>query len=64
MNDLVMRNEGSIWLAAAVSDAGRDYLEGHYNAEHHQYWAGQLVIEPRYVKQFVDLAREHGLNVN
>jgi hypothetical protein len=66
-NDIALRNEGSIWLASPVSDAGRVYLAEHYglgdDLAPYQYFAGALVIEARYVKGFVDLAREDGLNV-
>lgn len=63
MTDLTFTDHGSIVLLRADTDAGRDWIAEHINAQA-LTWAGQIVVEPRYVHSICIGAVEAGLDVD
>jgi hypothetical protein len=61
--DIRLTNHGSLVLLHAESDAAYEWLRDH-TAPEAQWWAARaLVVEPRYVADILDGAREAGLEV-
>lgn len=51
--DVRIDREGSIFLFTPLTDAAREFIKEHVQADA-QWWAGSLVVEHRYAR---DLAR-------
>jgi hypothetical protein len=60
--DIRVDSHGSIILLHPATETAADWLRDHV-AEDAQWWAGALVVEPRYVEDIVNGAREDGLEV-
>ena len=60
--DLRVENHASIFLLRSRTEIGETFIEDHA-PENAQYFGGALVVEPRYVENWVDRAREAGLEV-
>jgi hypothetical protein len=52
---------GSLWTVRGVDEEGRAWLRG-IAPEDAQWWAGDLVVEPRYVEGVAAAAKEAGLS--
>jgi len=64
MNDLILRNHGSICLLCAITPAGQDWLDEHIcQNDETQYWGKAIVVEPRYVEPILTGAVNDGLKV-
>jgi hypothetical protein len=64
MNDLVIRNHGSIYLLAAVTPAGQEWLDEHIAAnDETQYWGKAIVVGPRCIEAILTGAVNDGLKV-
>jgi hypothetical protein len=62
--DFALEDHGSIWLLRPLDSAGRAWLEEHCPADdNHLYWAGALVVEPRYVPDLAAGIVADGLTV-
>lgn len=46
--DFEIENHGGLFLLRPLKDAAREYLESIVSPEA-QWWAGALVVEPRYI---------------
>ena len=60
--DLIVRNEGSIFLLCPVTPAGSDWIEENIGADA-QTWGTAIVVEHRYIGNIVDGAVRDGLEV-
>lgn len=60
--DLTLHNHGSLWLVRAESDAGHAWLD-ETAPEDAQFFGGSMVVEPRYINDVFNAAREAGLEV-
>jgi hypothetical protein len=60
--DLTVRNEGSIFLLRATSDAGHEWISEHI-PEDAQTFCGSIVVEHRYIENIVAGAMADGLAV-
>ena len=60
--DLRVENHGSIFLLRSRTEVGETFIEDHA-PEDAQYFGDALVVEPRYVENWVDRARDAGLEV-
>jgi hypothetical protein len=64
IRDICFRHEGSIILAAAITDAGKAWLaENCPHDEDHQYFGKALVVEPRYLDNLIQGMQNDGLSV-
>ena len=62
--DITVSHHGSIALFHPVTEAARGWMRKHCPADgEHTYFAGALVVEPRYVESVMFHAREDGLLV-
>jgi hypothetical protein len=52
--DYIVTDHGSLWLLRPTTDNARHHLEAHVGDEA-QWFAGALVVEPRYI---VDLSEQ------
>jgi hypothetical protein len=62
MNDLLVRNEGSLFLLAPITPAGRAWIDDNI-PDDAQTWGDTIVVEPRYIQTIVTGAIADGLNV-
>ncbi len=62
MSDFVFTNHGSLFLCAPQNDAARVHLEENVSEEA-QWWAGALVVEPRYAADLAVNLQEEGFSV-
>ena len=60
--DLLVHDEGTIYLLRGVSRRGQRWIEDHIS-EDHQEWAGAVVVEHRYIGPIVGGAIGDGLVV-
>ena len=60
--DIVVMNHGSIILLEPQDRNAEQWLEEHVDPDA-QWWGPALVVEPRYVADIVEGAREDGLEV-
>jgi hypothetical protein len=60
--DFTVTNHGTLCLFEPQNDAAREHLEEHVQ-EDAQWWAGSLVVEPRYVIALVEAVRDAGFTV-
>ena len=60
--DLLVRNEGTIFLLTPVSDNGKAWVEEHVSDDH-QEWCGAIVVEHRYITDIVAGAQADGLKI-
>lgn len=63
IEDLVVENHGSLFLLRPMSDAAEEWLNEHLDPDNSQWFAGALVVEPRYIGDIVDGAVADGLEV-
>ena len=64
MNDLVVRNHNSIYLLAAITPAGQEWLDEHIAInDETQYWGKAIVVGPRYIEAIMTGAVKDGLRV-
>jgi hypothetical protein len=61
--DYLFTNHGSICLLQPLTERAKDWLDENIASEH-MYWAGALVIEPRYVDNLVIALRDTGLTIS
>lgn len=55
MADFTVTNHGSLWLVRPNTDAARDHFETEVDPNGVLQWfAGALVVEPRYVVNFAE----------
>lgn len=59
--DFVVENHGSICLLRCKTEAARAWVIE--NAPHANWWAGSIVVEPRYIESVVDGIEGDGLIV-
>ena len=62
MNRIIVENHGSLYLLRPDTRKAQRWLETHVS-EDVQWFGGALVVEPRYVADIVNGAREAGLEV-
>jgi hypothetical protein len=62
MADIIVRNEGSLFLLCPETRRGDVWLNQHV-ADGAQFWCRSLVVEPRYVADIVHGAIVDGLEV-
>lgn len=60
--DIEVQNHGSLFLLCPLNDAAGAWLEENVQSDA-QWFASALVVEPRYVRDIVNGAREAGLEV-
>lgn len=60
--DLVVRDEGSIFIVTPQTVAGEQWVAMHI-PEDAMRWCNGVVVEPRYIEAIVTGAREDGLAV-
>ncbi len=60
--DVSFSNHGSIWLARPLTDAGQDWIDDNIDPNA-QWFAGALVVEPRYVGDIAEGMAADGLEV-
>jgi len=60
--DISVEHHGSIFLLQPLNESASDWLHEHI-AEDAQWFVSALVVEPRYVADIVNGAREDGLEV-
>jgi hypothetical protein len=60
--DIMLSNHGSVWLVTPVTDAAREWIDDNVAADA-QYFAGSLVVEPRYIAGIVRGMEEDGFTV-
>jgi hypothetical protein len=58
--DLVVRDEGTIWLFTPLTSAASEFLSKHIQPDA-QYFGDSLVVEHRYVEDLLHGLGEHGL---
>ena len=64
MEDFRVKNEGSLFLVSPVTIEAAKWLEEHCpQDDDHQYWAGSLVVEHRYISDLVEGIENDGLGV-
>jgi hypothetical protein len=61
-NRIIVENHGSLYLLRPDTRTAQRWLERHV-ADDAQWFGGALVVEPRYVTDIVEGAREAGLEV-
>jgi hypothetical protein len=62
--DIVVRDEGSIFLVSAETEEGRDWIEENMGVgEEHTYFGGSLVVEHRYIDDIIEGMLKEGLIV-
>ena len=62
MNDLIVRNHGSIFILVAVTPAGEEWIGDHI-PEDAMRFGGGIVVEHRFISNIVNGAVEDGLTV-
>jgi hypothetical protein len=62
MPDFKFINAGSLYLLAPQTQAARRHLQRHTGPEN-QWWGGNLVVEPRYVRGLVEQLRDEGWSI-
>lgn len=62
--DFTLHNHGSICLLQPLSRAGRAWLDEHVISSETLFWAGAVVVEPRYVGALVQGIRDEGLAIH
>ena len=62
MHDLIVRNEGSIFLLRPMTDAGREWVAEHI-PEDAMRFGQSIIVEHRYIADIVEGARADGLDV-
>jgi hypothetical protein len=62
MSDFTFINHGSVTTLKPVSDAAKEWVSENIAADA-TYWAGAVVIEPRYVADIIDGIHADGLTV-
>ena len=60
--DFVFHPHGSLWLVQPTSDQAREQLVANVSDEA-QWWAGRLVVEPRYVASLAEQLTDEGWTV-
>lgn len=63
VNDLDVTRLGSFAIVTPLTEAGTDWLDDQAHDESIWY-AGGLLVEPRYVDGFIEAAREDGLTID
>lgn len=62
MRDLIVRNEGSIFLLTAITKAGENWIAEHIPADATTFGKA-IVVEHRYIADIVNGAQADGLIV-
>lgn len=62
MADIRVENHGSIWLLRPVSERGTLWLDEHTDPAA-TWFGGALAVEPRYVADILEGARNDGLEI-
>ncbi len=62
MPDFLFTNHGSLFLCAPQNEPARQHLAENVSEEA-QWWAGALVVEPRYVKDLIAGLLDNGFEV-
>jgi hypothetical protein len=62
MNDLIIRNHGSVCILVAITPAGQEWIDEHIDPEAMR-WGSGIVVEPRYVEDIANGAANDGLSV-
>jgi hypothetical protein len=62
--DVRLSFHGSIVLLSPETEAARDWIDAHIDTEAAQFWAGALVVEPRYLDPIVEGMHEDGLCID
>lgn len=60
--DLIVVDQGSIFLLRGATDAGEEWIVEHIPAEA-QRWCGDIVVEHRYIGAIIDGAMNDGLEI-
>lgn len=58
--DYTISDHGSIWLVHPNTDAAREHLETHVDADESTWWSDSLVVEHRYIQPLVEALESHG----
>jgi hypothetical protein len=63
--DFSFQNHGSICILTPITPAARDWFSEHLPVDNSetQFWAGGIVIEPRYVGDIISGIQSDGLSV-
>ena len=61
--DVRVAFHGSICLVSPESEAAEAWINEHVDTEEAQFWAGALVVEPRYLEPLVEGMVGDGLTV-
>ena len=62
MADFIFNNLGSICLVCPMNPAAREHLHENVSDEA-QWWADELVVEPRYVDSLAEMLEDAGFRV-
>lgn len=62
MTDLLVKDEGTIFLLIGNSSAGNDWLKDRVDSVH-QTWCKSIVVEHRYIADIINGAVDDGLTV-
>lgn len=63
MADVRVRDEGTLVMVGAFTEAGEAWLQEHVAPEPWQEWGGAIACEPRYIVAVIDGMVEDGLEV-
>lgn len=61
--DFQVEDHGSICLLRPLSEECREHLKENVDGEA-QWWAGALVVEPRYLESLINLLADNGFYPN
>lgn len=63
MADLKVVNHGSIIILIGTSVEGNEWMDENVGDDETLTWGGGIVVEPRYIDDIVEGARQDGLEV-
>jgi len=63
MADLIVQNEGSIFILRAVTDNGKQWVADHIPADAQTWGTDGVVVEHRYIGDIVQGAANDGLEI-
>ena len=62
-SDFTFSNQGSLFLVTPNTEAAKTHLKEN-TGEEVQWWAGALVVEPRYARDLADCLLAEGFSVD
>jgi len=59
---IIEDGQGNLWFVTPMNESARTWIREN-TSEESQWWAGSLVVEARYLENFIEGMREDGLTV-